>query len=96
MGTIKFIYLSKAVNNNDKGIGGVAIMVRKNLANTITNIKRIPNRSISIQSKISKKTNLEIINTCAPHMGYNKGERTEYWEEVNKTLEQNNKIGCIL
>ena len=84
------IYLSKATNenNNDKGIGGVAIMVRKNLVNTITNIKRISNRNISIQIKISKNTNLKIINTYAPHMGYNKGERTGYWKEVNKTLEQ--------
>ena len=72
-------------------------MVRKNLVNAITNIKRISNRNISIQIKISKKkTNLEIINTYAPHMGYNKGERTEYWKEVNKTLEQNNKNDCII
>ena len=51
---------------------------------------------MSIQLKISKKTNLQITNTYSPHMGYNKGERTEYWKETNKTLDYTNKNDCII
>jgi len=29
-------------------------------------------------------------------MGYNKGKRTEYWEETNKTLGHTNKNDCII
>ena len=29
-------------------------------------------------------------------MGCNKGERTEYWKETNKTLERTNKNDCII
>ena len=29
-------------------------------------------------------------------MGYNKGERIEYWEKINKTIDQINKNDCII
>jgi len=50
------IYLSKATNENDnnKRIAGVAIMVKNNLVNTITNIKRVSSRNMSMQLKFKK------------------------------------------
>ena len=44
----------------------------------------------------SNKNNIKIINTYAPHMGYDKGGRIKYWEEINENMQNNNKKGCII
>ena len=55
-------------NSDNKGTGGVAIVVRNNILNTVTNVKRDSNRSTSMQIQTSNKTSIRIINTYAPHM----------------------------
>ena len=59
------IYFAKAIkeNDNNKGIGGVAIMIRENLTNEITNIRRTSERNMSIIMKTSNKTNIHILRS---------------------------------
>jgi len=92
------IYFAKTINENDnnKGIWGFSITIRKNLTNEITNIRRTSGRNMSIIIETSKKTNIRILNTYAPHMGYDNGERTKYRKEINTTLNENKNDDCII
>merc|ERR1712112_544744 len=72
---------------NEKGIGGVAIMVRKEWRHSVIDIHRYSRRcvNITLQTGVRQK-NLHIANTYDPHMSYTKGERNGYWKEANPVL----------
>jgi len=51
--------------------------------------------------KIRLATNIRgrkitILNTYAPHMCYNTGEREEYWAKIGETLKATNAKDCII
>jgi len=39
---------------------------------------------------------ITILNTFAPHMCYNTGEREEYWAKIGETLKAINSKGCVI
>ena len=68
---------------NEKGIGVVALMSKHDWGDNINKIHRRSRRRIEIILHTGQsKKQLHIINTYAPHMGYSKGDRGEYWEEL--------------
>ena len=75
--------------------GKCQLRLTRNLLN-ICNIERISDRSMAITLKTSDKNKIKIINTCAPHMGYNAGGRTKYWKEISNITRQTDKKDCII
>ena len=80
-----------------KGIGGLAIAIKKDIKENILQIARINERIM----KIRLETNIHggkitILNTYAPHMSYNAGEREEYWKKIGETLKEANRKDCII
>ena len=60
---------------------GVAIAVKNILIENICSVQRINGRIMTIEVKTDKKLkNLYIINSYAPHHGYERDEQEEYWE----------------
>jgi len=76
-------------NINEKGIGGVAILIKQEWSNNIQSIDRYSNRciKITIETGIGNKKR-HILNTYAPHMGYSRAERDEYWQQVKKIIQE--------
>ena len=75
--------------NNEKGIGGVAILIKQDWNNNIQKIERYSHRcmKITMETGINNKK-LHILNTYAPHMGYNRADRDEYWKLVKKIIQE--------
>ena len=71
-------------------------MIRNNINHTVKNVERISNRCIIITLSTSKNNNIKIINTYAPHMGYDSGERTKYWKEISQIMKNINNKDCIV
>jgi len=79
-----------------KGIG-VAIAIAKELKGNIVGIERANERIM----KMRLETNIHgreitILNKYAPHMGYNTGEREDYWTQIGETLKSTNANDCII
>ena len=97
-----FRYISnaaKSINNNknEKGIGGIAIMIKEDWYQNIEKITRHSNRSIQIALNTGDKNKkLQILNTYAPHMGYGKEDRDEYWKETKGILKQIKKDDILV
>ena len=75
--------------------GKCQLRLTRNLLN-ICNIERISPRSMCLTFKTSDGNRIEIINTYAPHMGYNIGERTNYWKEICGITHQINQNDCVI
>ena len=66
---------------------GVAIAVKKKLKENISNIQRINERIITIVLKTDKSIkDIKIINSYAPHHGYEKEEQEKYWNLINNQI----------
>ena len=86
------------IGKRPAGIGGFAIIIRKQPSRSIEEICKTPNRITyaTLQTNI-KCSNIQIINTYAPNMGYSMEERTLYWQEIKEIPPQklNNKQ-CVI
>ena len=82
---------------NEKGIGGVAIVIKKVWGNNITEIARYSHRcmEIKLRTNVYAKT-LHLINTYAPNMSYGRKERDAYWKEIKYILAQMPKNDLII
>ena len=82
---------------NDKGIGGVAIAYRKTLTTQIIEIQKIARRImyIAINTNIRCKK-IQIFNTYARHMGYDKDEHIQYWGNIGEILQNRNQKQCTI
>ena len=69
--------------------GGVAIAIKNNLLNNITQVNRINNRIMEIRIKTGKHMrNINILNTYAPDMNHNNDEINQYWQEVERLIDK--------
>ena len=74
-------------NCGNKGIGGVAILIKQSWNNNVKKIERHTHRcmKITMETGIGNKK-LHILNTYAPHMGYRRKDRDEYWSIIKKVM----------
>jgi len=90
IGDYRYISIGARKNNNEKnekGTGGVAIMVKKEWSRNITKITRRSHRRIQMTMTTgSPGKELQVLNTYSPHMGYRKEQRDERWNEVKNTM----------
>ena len=78
---------------------GVAIAIKNNIVQNVISISRLTGRLMEIKIKTSTKTNnINIVNSYAPHHGYNINEIKQYWKTIksyyNNTENNTNTIWC--
>ena len=89
--------MNKQQGINEKGTGGVSIVYNKNIENDIKQITRHSNRIMTMEIHTGVKgCNIKIICSYAPHMGYEKQIRDQYWIQIKEVLQQNNSKHCII
>ena len=72
---------------NEKGIGGTAIMIKREWANNILQTSRYSHRCVEITLHTGMQNEkLHIINKYVPHMGYRRGESDNYWTKIKQNL----------
>ena len=73
---------------NKKGIGGVAIVIKEECCKEIAKITRRPHRNVQITLNTGNSDReLQILNSYAPHMGYIREQREAYWKAIKNTLQ---------
>ena len=75
-------------NNNISHPGGTAIIIRQTLIQHIQKVIRINGRIMEIRLKTGlKNQTLSILNTYAPHMGYQNEQINAYWATLNQYID---------
>ena len=85
------IFFGGCITNYENNIktfnGGVAFIVHNQTIPHIVHINRINGRLMEIQFKTGDNIpNISILNSYAPHMGYNSIEINKYWNDINNYL----------
>ena len=77
-----------------KGIGGVAIAIKKDIKENILQIARINERIMKIRLETNiRGGEITILNTYAPHMSYNAGEERGILEKDRRNTEGSKQKG---
>lgn len=71
----------------DRGIGGVGILISKNYSKQITKFKAISDRVLFIIIQINQKTSIKVIQAYAPTSTHEDEEVESFYEDIEKSIE---------